>query len=303
VKNATHAYSSKPSSKIVHSMATRFKAEQKFTGKLGEYLTEYISNYMDAANDCNLSAKQKLEYMHHLLDGEAKRFYREMILSSCATFAEATGMMQEEFNSLTSVNRVRRHLQRLRLSTIVGNRSCSVTEALEELWEIITKLTPQGPRTHRSEEDKLEYHYKAVVGVTWTKSVLSSSQPASPPSNFQTLYAPLDAAWLQEQEDVEARQFDGKVQGRSETTVERQIPVLYLEGQRMYGRPKPHGSRSSVSSRSSIGTLPTTLKNGIDRFGKSRLCNNCQSPDHFIRDCDKPRNILCNVSQQIKKIP
>jgi hypothetical protein len=55
-------------------MATRFKADQKFTGKLGEDLTKYISNYMDAANDYNLSAKQKLDYMHHVLDGEAKKF-------------------------------------------------------------------------------------------------------------------------------------------------------------------------------------------------------------------------------------
>jgi hypothetical protein len=86
---------------------------------------------MDAANDYNLSAKQKLDYMHHVLDGEEKWFYREKILSSCATFAEASSMMQEEFNSLTRQNRVRKHLQKLRLSTIVGNRRCTVTEALE----------------------------------------------------------------------------------------------------------------------------------------------------------------------------
>jgi phage-related protein len=68
---------SEPASKIAHSMATRFKIEQKFTGKLGEDLTEYISNYMDAANDYNLTNQQKMDFMHHLLDGEAKRFYRE----------------------------------------------------------------------------------------------------------------------------------------------------------------------------------------------------------------------------------
>jgi hypothetical protein len=83
VNNNTPAYSSEPSTKIAHSIATRFKADQKFTGKLGEDLTEFISNYMDAANDYNLSAMQKLDYMHHLLDGEAKSFNREKILSSC----------------------------------------------------------------------------------------------------------------------------------------------------------------------------------------------------------------------------
>jgi hypothetical protein len=82
-------------------MAIRFKAGQKFTGKLGEDLTEHIKNYMDAASDYNLSPQQKLDYMHHLFEGEAKRFYRSNIASSCGTFAEATSMMQGEFNRLT----------------------------------------------------------------------------------------------------------------------------------------------------------------------------------------------------------
>jgi hypothetical protein len=168
--NATS--NSEPASKIAHSMATRFKIEQKFTGKLGEDLTEYISNYMDATNDYNLTNQQKMDFMHHLLDGEAKRFYREEVLSSCTNFAEATAMMQAEFNSLTRQNVVRKHLHKLRLVTIVKKRNCTVTEGLEELREIITKLTPQGPRTHRSEEDKVEYLYKAVVGSSWAKSSL-----------------------------------------------------------------------------------------------------------------------------------
>jgi hypothetical protein len=68
---------SEPARKIARSMATRFKNEQKGTRKLGENLTEYISNYMDAANENNLTNQQKMDFMHHLLDGEAKRFYPE----------------------------------------------------------------------------------------------------------------------------------------------------------------------------------------------------------------------------------
>jgi hypothetical protein len=40
VNNVTYAYSSEPSSKISYSMATRFNAEQEFSGKLREDLTE-----------------------------------------------------------------------------------------------------------------------------------------------------------------------------------------------------------------------------------------------------------------------
>jgi hypothetical protein len=140
-------------------MATRFKTEQKFTGKLGEDLTEHINNFMDAASDYNLTPQQKLDYMHHLFEGEANRFYRSNVVSTCANFVEAVSMMQGEFNSLTRQNRVRKHLQKLRLSLLMKNKNCSVAEGLEELREIITKLMPQGPRTHRSEEDKIEYLY------------------------------------------------------------------------------------------------------------------------------------------------
>jgi hypothetical protein len=74
VNNSTPAYSSEPSSKIAHSMATRFKADLKFTGKLGEDLTEYISNYIDAANDYNLSANRSSTTCIMYLTGKQKGF-------------------------------------------------------------------------------------------------------------------------------------------------------------------------------------------------------------------------------------
>ena len=43
------------SSRIAHSMAARFKDGDKFSENLGEDLTEYICNYMDAAKDYNLT--------------------------------------------------------------------------------------------------------------------------------------------------------------------------------------------------------------------------------------------------------
>jgi hypothetical protein len=79
-----------------------------------------------------------MDFMHHLLDGEAKRFYRENVLSSCTNFAEATAVMLAELNCLTRQNRVCKHLQKLRLVTIVKKKNCTVTEGLEELRKIIT---------------------------------------------------------------------------------------------------------------------------------------------------------------------
>ena len=87
-------------------------------------------------------------------------------------------------------------------------KKLKTAEGLEELREIITRFAPQGPQTHRFEEDKVEYIYKAVVGASWTKSALANSQSTFNPCDFQHLYTALDAAWLQDQEEQEGRKKD-----------------------------------------------------------------------------------------------
>jgi hypothetical protein len=197
------------SGRVAHNMATRFKSsDDKFSGKLDENLTEYLNNYMDACQDYSLTPQQKLDYLHHMFDGEAKRFFRSNVSSNCNSYSEACSLMQSEFNSVTRQNRIRKHLQKLRLGDIMTRKTCSVTEALEELREIITKLSPQGPRNHRSDDDKAEYLYKAVVGAHWAKASLSASQSSSPTWTFQQLYSSQDASWFHEQEEVEALQRD-----------------------------------------------------------------------------------------------
>ena len=65
--------------KIAHSIASRFKREERYSGKIGEDINEVIDNYCDAAGDSNLNEDQKLRYFHNVFDGEAKRFYRTSI--------------------------------------------------------------------------------------------------------------------------------------------------------------------------------------------------------------------------------
>jgi hypothetical protein len=60
---------------MAHNMATRFKlVDDKFSGKLDENLTEYLNSYLDASNDYGLTYQQQFSFLHHLFDGEAKRF-------------------------------------------------------------------------------------------------------------------------------------------------------------------------------------------------------------------------------------
>ena len=133
-------------SKIAHNIASRFKREERYFGRIGEDINEVVDKCCDAADDYNLNEDQKLRYFHNVFDGEAKRFYRTSIAGTQLSFDSAVQRMLQEFNSITRQNRVRKLLQNLRLSQILKTKNCSVSEALEELRETTTRYTPQGPK-------------------------------------------------------------------------------------------------------------------------------------------------------------
>ena len=185
--------------------------------------------------------------------------------------------MRTGFNSITRQNRVRKYIQGLRLTAITRERSCTVTEALEELRQTITKFAPQGPRNHCSEEDKVEYLYHAVVGHEWASNPLSQAI-ASEPADFQQMFTDLGSAWLQQQEETKGRKRDGTSQTRYRTEQGSHLPGLYYEGQGFYGKSRKFNSKSSVprgyrpprnfqpsASRMSNGNPG---QNGLDKFGK-----------------------------------
>lgn len=84
-------------------------------------------------------------------------------------------MLELKINSesIARQNRVRKYLQNLSLTIVLEKKSCNVSKTLEELCEVITMDTPQGPRTHRSEEDKVEYLYDATIKAEWAQSALT----------------------------------------------------------------------------------------------------------------------------------
>lgn len=67
---------------------------------------------------------------------------------------------------------------------------------LTKLRDIITKFAPQGPRSHRSEEAKVEYLYGAMIGIEWAKNALPNCYGNVLPWSVIQLYTALDSAWL-----------------------------------------------------------------------------------------------------------
>jgi sugar-specific transcriptional regulator TrmB len=146
-ENSQHSFLQEASTfdKAAHHIAMRFKDDsKKFSGALGECWSEFLSEYLYAAEDYKLNPSQKLQYLHHLLKENAKRFFTRNIQGTINTFSEASAMMEQEYNSISRRNRISNHLKSLRISQFITS-DCNTSDALEKLHGEISKLAPQGP--------------------------------------------------------------------------------------------------------------------------------------------------------------
>ncbi|GAB0489865.1 hypothetical protein MMPV_001091 [Pyropia vietnamensis] len=189
---ASAAASSASADRAAHNVAMHFRDQAaKFSGDLGESWNEYVAEYQQVARDYELTASQKLQYMHNLLRGDAKRFFLDRVHGTAATFAQAVDMVSAEYNSIVRQDRVKNYLSGLRLSSFVKDGT-DVTAALEKTYKTISKLAPQVPRSHHGESYKVEFLRNAVVGNSWATEPLS--RIATHCLTFQQLYGELEAA-------------------------------------------------------------------------------------------------------------
>lgn len=133
----------------------RFKDDRKkFSGAIGEYFNDFVSDYLQAARDYDLTPSQKLHYLHNILTGDAKRFYHNRIEGYAAGFSQAVSMLEDEYYSAVRQDRCKNYLSSLRLARFVSEGH-EVSTALEKTYKVITKLAPQVPQSHRGEAHKV----------------------------------------------------------------------------------------------------------------------------------------------------
>ena len=69
--------------RLANNVAMRFEdTSLKFHVNIGECWQEYVDEYQQVARDHKLSQQQKLDYLHNLLFGDAKRFYLDVVQSN-----------------------------------------------------------------------------------------------------------------------------------------------------------------------------------------------------------------------------
>lgn len=88
-----------PESKVEHNIAMRLKDEtRKFYGAIGEFLHDYMSDFMKASRDYEISQQQKLLLMNNILAGDAKIFFYSRVEGIETELSHAVKMLDEEYN-------------------------------------------------------------------------------------------------------------------------------------------------------------------------------------------------------------
>lgn len=78
---ASGAHHGTNAERLAHNVAMRLKdKDKKFSGDLGESWMEFVDDYLQMCRDYSLTHVQKLQYMHNLLRGDAKRFYQHNVV-------------------------------------------------------------------------------------------------------------------------------------------------------------------------------------------------------------------------------
>ncbi|CDF36767.1 unnamed protein product [Chondrus crispus] len=284
---------STPTEKVAHNVAMRMKEkEKKFSGDLGESWMEYVDDYLQISRDYNLSPPQRLQFLHNLLRGDAKRYYLDKIDGYATSFQQAIQMLEEEYNSPVRQTRVKNYLNSLRV-TVFAAEGKEMSAALALTYKSIIIFSRQGPRSHQGDAHKVEFLRNAVVGMPWSSEPLS--RVATHQLTFQQLYSELEAALQLDKESKIAIIRDHAQLNQRSVSHDSWAGILYTGQGRYYNNSPYPRERDQTSTRQPrfggrAFRSPSTTKQKV-KFNPLTVsgCFNCGG-NHLLRDCTLPLN-------------
>lgn len=275
------------SARHIQGISGRYKEERaKYSGGVEQSLSEYLSDYEQICDDYGLDNDQRLQYLHYLFGGEAKRFYDQRIHRQVATFGEALARMGAQYDNETRQTAVRNELVGLSMEEMVGN-GYTERQALEHVYQTISKLSPQMPPAYRDDTHKRDFLRSAAANMPW--AIPPMSRISTNQLSFQQLYMELVSALQLKKE------FDPS--GAQDSAGSRGKQVLF-EGQGMYGRPvKGIGATQSGKPKgvSDKGASPRKRFNPLSVAG----CFNCDEPSHTMRNCPLPIDAIKAAKRKV----
>lgn len=132
-----------------NNISPQFREDDRFTVTLGEDINEYIQNFIESGDDYNFNSPQILCYSHGFLDYESKIFYTTYVHLICFTSEKACVEINDKCSTICTQNIMINFFQNVDITSVMVNRSSSLSHTLAGLPELISKYTPQGPGIHR----------------------------------------------------------------------------------------------------------------------------------------------------------
>lgn len=157
--------------------------------------------YTAVSRDYNLTASQKLQFLHNLFRGDALSFYTRDVQPRALTFGDAIGMLQGHFNSVDRQKRVKAELLSLSLVQYTEDADGSARKGLEKLAAHITNRAAMCPMNFRHESHQVEFLRQAVIDHEWATPVLLR---VNGQTRYQEFYTDLAKA-LQIHEEKQSR--------------------------------------------------------------------------------------------------
>jgi hypothetical protein len=109
---------SQPSHDVGHRLGQRYsKFENKFAGGDSEDIILSLREYDRSADDFQATSEQRLQFLHNIFHGEAKRFYLDHV-DGAVTFEDAKGQLISHFCSKSRQVRAQQILETLRVRNV-----------------------------------------------------------------------------------------------------------------------------------------------------------------------------------------
>jgi hypothetical protein len=157
-----------------HRLVTRWKPEQKYTGRAGSIpgFEEARMAFQDAVVDYAMPSAERVQLLHHVLRDRAYQYFHSHILAQSIT--EAYKLMEDQFCSAASQHSTKTLLYALDVLSIWLEKGLSKKESLDHVYEEIARLSSQCPPEFRSEANCVEFLKKALRDGQWALSTLQS---------------------------------------------------------------------------------------------------------------------------------
>lgn len=269
--------------------------------KMGDDISERIHYYLEASKDYESNIAQRLKLFHNIFNGKTQSFYRSKVVGVANTFGGFLWHSEmrikqhhptEERKTVSSESTSREKME---------TNQCTLYEALEEVLEVITRLTPQALQCYRDEGNKVEYTCGAVLGIKWAANALSKAVAADS-SAFQQMSTDLDYAWPLHR--TKSRGTRKRWKHYSSCQSWKTIRILLRRPRNVYTLKETRVKIFCSTSTSNLRGWKSSSWN-LEKFDNTRRFRGCNSPNHFIANCPE-RNIqvkfTTNAADILRKI-